>query len=525
MEKPLNLEPIHFPKIRTAAWLASLGWLSLIAYWHRNVVMDDPWITFRYARNLVEGRGLVFNEGEWVEGFSNPSWVLLSAAGHFFRVEPLGFAQALSWLSLAALTALLTFGWDWRSDRESFGTPFRSAWGALILASCFPVAVWTPGGLETIFYTLLMTLFTLTAGSAWARPSPLLTAAASAALTVAVWTRPEAFLWLAIPAAMVGYDLWQRRPLWPALVILVSGTAGWILQLAIRWILYGELLPNSVAAKTGGGIIETAGAGLIYMAGYFLGGAAVLLALAAWGAIHGLWTTPQRWQREQQFLAVVSASALMHFAFILATGGDWMPGYRFIAPVLPLLALLAALAIYPYPTFVKSVAAGFLLSASLIQARNDPALRWCRWAAKEQEGTLLLAPLIQTGRWLENHTEPGALLAGSEAGVIPYYAERPFIDMLGLMEPEIAKLPGGLHKKFNADYVLGREPDYFVLGTTVTPAGEVGTWEPDREILAHPEFQENYRLFHRIPRLMNDAEFERLNQGWSVIYRRIEPLR
>lgn len=41
---------------------------------------DDAFISFRYARNLVEGHGLVYDLGEYVEGYSNFLWVLELAA-------------------------------------------------------------------------------------------------------------------------------------------------------------------------------------------------------------------------------------------------------------------------------------------------------------------------------------------------------------------------------------------------------------------------------------------------------------
>jgi len=40
---------------------------------------DDAFISFRYAQNLVDGNGLVFNPGERVEGYTNLSWTLLMA--------------------------------------------------------------------------------------------------------------------------------------------------------------------------------------------------------------------------------------------------------------------------------------------------------------------------------------------------------------------------------------------------------------------------------------------------------------
>jgi hypothetical protein len=44
---------------------------------HRGWVANDAFISFRYARNWVEGHGLVFNAGERVEGYTNFLWILL----------------------------------------------------------------------------------------------------------------------------------------------------------------------------------------------------------------------------------------------------------------------------------------------------------------------------------------------------------------------------------------------------------------------------------------------------------------
>ena len=67
--------------IRTE-WLlvASLVTLALLA---RLVpgerMVDDAYITFRYARNLVEGAGFVYNPGERVLGTTTPLYTLLMA--------------------------------------------------------------------------------------------------------------------------------------------------------------------------------------------------------------------------------------------------------------------------------------------------------------------------------------------------------------------------------------------------------------------------------------------------------------
>src|SRR5262245_59619807 len=45
---------------------------AAVFYW----VCDDAFISFRYARQLLDGHGLVFNVGERVEGYTNLLWVL-----------------------------------------------------------------------------------------------------------------------------------------------------------------------------------------------------------------------------------------------------------------------------------------------------------------------------------------------------------------------------------------------------------------------------------------------------------------
>ncbi len=42
-------------------------------------VVDDAYITFRYARNLIEGQGLVYNPGELVLGTTTPLFALIMA--------------------------------------------------------------------------------------------------------------------------------------------------------------------------------------------------------------------------------------------------------------------------------------------------------------------------------------------------------------------------------------------------------------------------------------------------------------
>ena len=65
--------------VRWIVWtVLALG--SLCFFWiYGNSAQDDAYITFRYARNLLLGRGFVYNPGEHVLGTSTPLYTLLLA--------------------------------------------------------------------------------------------------------------------------------------------------------------------------------------------------------------------------------------------------------------------------------------------------------------------------------------------------------------------------------------------------------------------------------------------------------------
>src|SRR3954453_11205359 len=52
--------------------------LALLAF-SRILLIDDAYITYRYAYNLAAGHGLVFNPGERVEGSTSLLWPLVLA--------------------------------------------------------------------------------------------------------------------------------------------------------------------------------------------------------------------------------------------------------------------------------------------------------------------------------------------------------------------------------------------------------------------------------------------------------------
>jgi arabinofuranosyltransferase len=79
VRKFISRQVSHLPKLML--FLSVLAFVIYSLYFDNGPysVYDDSFISFRYARNLVQGHGLVFNPGERVEGYTNFLWTALMA--------------------------------------------------------------------------------------------------------------------------------------------------------------------------------------------------------------------------------------------------------------------------------------------------------------------------------------------------------------------------------------------------------------------------------------------------------------
>lgn len=89
-------------------FLIACGLVVLQAYFF-NWKLDDAYITFSYARNWVEGHGIVFNVGERVEGYTCFLWVALSALGLLLGA-PIEAWSTILGVAFALITLAATAG-------------------------------------------------------------------------------------------------------------------------------------------------------------------------------------------------------------------------------------------------------------------------------------------------------------------------------------------------------------------------------------------------------------------------------
>lgn len=101
---------------------------------------DDAYITLRYVRNLLSGKGLAWNPGERVEGFTHPLWLaqvaLLGSLGIDLKV-------ASRLLGCLYFTAMYVLWWRVRAFAPLL----------LTVVTLPGLVLWVWGGLETVSFS------------------------------------------------------------------------------------------------------------------------------------------------------------------------------------------------------------------------------------------------------------------------------------------------------------------------------------------------------------------------------------
>jgi arabinofuranosyltransferase len=474
--------------------VAGFGFLAVSTLDTLNLAVDDVFISFRYAENLVRGLGLVFNAGERVEGYSNPMWTLMLAgfarlgftqrAGDFALLVPAKLAGAAFGLATFAVLCLYVARLRRRVEWGGYGPLLGLA--PLALGASYSFGLWGVSGMETpqcaFFVTaaLFVMLETLRRFDDQREVTVGGAIAAGVLFGLACLTRPEPIFvgGFAVTAfVLLGPRELRRLVVIAAIPVIVIYGA----SLAWRLGYYGALLPNSVVAKTGGGL-HSGILGLKYAFG-------ALFATVGYLGL-GLFTMPSlvRERSEWTFLACFAGGYVL---FAVASGGDWMPGYRLLVPALPALVLVAVLASLRLAQRVTPAVprAGLALLvvafATLAFASERNLVRSQRaFPTGFKQQVWQSSPLrIEVARALAREAPAGSVVALAECGYIPYFnPDLRFLDVLGLMDPKYARMA-----TMDPEDFVRRAPDYYLL--------MIRWGQPSREslpLLASESFRSHY---------------------------------
>ena len=477
------------------AFLVAITILGVHTWYLQPWTVDDAFITYRYAGNMAEGHGPVYNPGERVEGYTTFLWMAILAAGRRLGLDIVWTAKSLGILFAAGCFLLLAV-----SDRFVNNPDKRLSWiSVLLLGASAMFTANAMSGMETAmtaFWILLSVLLHQKGRdeghfgvfSFWT----------SVTCVLAAISRPDAglvFLVLFADRLVLSIKRRDGSFFWFGLAFSVM----FLPYFAWRYWYYGWLLPNTFYAKVGHSQDQIQRGGR-YVAWY----AIAVFPVLSFMLVH-------LFRGASRGLNSACAIILGYLMYIMYVGGDALPAYRLLTPISPLLCLYAADALSILIKHRVRLCATVLALAvyGISMGHFDTSIN-----QKIQNGRVWKNGM-EVGLWMRENAPENALLATNTAGTIPYYSRLPVIDMLGLNDEVIAHTemprmgkgsPG--HEKGNGKYVLSRHPHWIQFGSASGSARPV--FVGDREIANDPEFKKKYVLkTYRLPSGLTLRLYER----------------
>jgi len=413
------------------------------------VLFDDAMISMRYAYNLAHGNGLVWNPGEYVEGFTNPLWVGYMALFHLF---PIPASQISFYIQLSGLLFLAINLFFVRKIVEEFtGDLFVMLAAVGFTAFYGPLNIWGLLGMEVSILTLLLTaaLWVTLHNSSRFTPWTYILLAVSTLfrMDIAVpYIIILGFLFIVQPQYRKQHLTWGLG----LLVLFLGG------QTLARYLYYGDFLPNTYYLKIQGFPISLRvfrGLYALFHMIYYSNWAIFLLPLT-------LFFFHRNWRVVLLLLIFVG-----QIAYSVYVGGDaWehrVGANRYISMAMPLYFVGLAWVLDEIRRKMLSAweSAGNTSSLSLGSRAVYAVLFVCilfsfnalfgDWRSIERWQLARRSNFVQGNEqnlkaalMLKNTTTPDASIAVVGAGTIPYFLpDRLAIDIMGKTDPVVAHGP------------------------------------------------------------------------------------
>jgi len=451
---------------------------------------EDYWITFRSAKNLAMGNGLVHNVGQRLHSFTSPIGVLLPALSSLVT----GNSSDTAALWVFRIMSIAAFA-------GAAGLMFMTARGMRLhhVAAFFLVAwlltdnksqSFAANGMETSFLLLFI------AYSAWAlftdcgRRRWLHLGLAWAGL---MWTRPDSFIYISAMglAVMLFNDPVRsglQRTDW--LHILIKAglvcTVVYLPWFIGSWVYYGTPIPHTITAKavlagpkTWQGALRTF---IELPVTGMLSEGPVEIAFAPPNVKFGGWPMAMR--------IACRGIAVLCYVIWLIPGVRWQSrAASFVYAIF--IAYLSYFPAYPASWYLPGAAWLALLALSgLLEKALDAGSGMRAWSKPLHRGAISLAAAVvllgtwmslysgqvfatqqklvdggnrrDIGLWLKEHAQPGDTVFLECLGYIGYYSELRTYDFPGMSSPEVVQAS----RRFdhNWQHIVGSlKPDWLVL--------------------------------------------------------------
>jgi len=440
------------------------------------VVVDDAYITYRYARNLAEGSGFVYNAGDRVLSTTTPLYTLILAASYFLSEDLPRNSHLLSTFSLAGVV-ILTYAIFAREGMGVVGLISSS----FIITNV--IGVICTFGMESCLYLLLILISLYFYFENNLRLTALF-------LGLVVLTRIDGIILVGCVGAhyiIYNLDLLKSRKIVTEIYIPVS----LFLLVTVPWFLFsllyfGQLFPATLKAKMmqySSGLWPTNFISEFYniIVDQYL----YLLLFFIFGSIYITF-------RSKKY------SLLLFYLTLYCVAFSSFPYYHWylISPI-SMFFMISVLGFYhllltshsvieELPPAKSNLNRSLIFNVIITTLVLTSFLIIPLYHSAENTNTLLKEASGLTddlsnrmnfykhiGETLKNETADSAIIGTIEIGIIGWYSEREIVDYCGLLQPFISDNLGDTEKisdKYKVDYLI-----YSPIFSWVLSSGEMLT--------------------------------------------------
>ena len=486
----------HFAAVAALGLVVIVSGIQLFS-----LAVDDAYITYSFARNLARTGRLIYHPTNLEFSISSPLYAVILGIGGRAGLPIPTLSNVLSVASIFGSSVYLML----------LCYRHKKMWAAItagLLLATSPM-MWLALGLETSFFVLVV----LAAFYHFDREQYVVAAVLAA---FAILTRGDGVL---VGGLLGIYYLivLRRRVPWNAVVAFAIVLIPALLYLALS---FGSPFPTTLETKQGQAAIGFSGffpwttipQGLEIMLRGWLGQSFLYYLWLPLTLLGLLFLPFSRWG-----WGVVAWGVAQFASYVLL---DVAPYTWYYAPLVPGAVLLVGLAIQELAGRVGRVwpqllAGGVLLSCltlaqvislraavSGIKAEASPEAMQSKVLPNGGYNDLFRA----TGDWIKANTPRNATVAVNDVGIIGYYADRPMIDFLGILQSDVSGAMGRNDLFYTIPHYF---PDYIVLG--------------EKPIIYNislhddPWFTANYKPVTRL----STERFEKLGGSPLVVFQRI----
>lgn len=444
---------------------------------------DDAFISLRYVQNFIEGSGLIWSQGQAVEGYSNLAWILLVAIPGYFGADLVTATRVIS--TLLMLSVLPINYCYWRDFLTTHNTRYFLL-AQYAFAFSATTGVWMVGGLEQPLLAAMMASSLLLLCHALNKNNHFFLLGASFCLGIMCLTRPDIpLLCFAVAIGVFFSRGFNVTSFYRCCLLAIFPVLMVLTQLIFRLYYYGEWLPNTAHIKANPSTNSFLVGGL-----YVVTGLLFMLPISFY-VVKAIKIALKSDHRDLAAIAISAIGFTLCYLFII--GGDIFPAYRhFTIVVVIFIFILPALSLASadfHQSFNTAKITLLMLIYIILQWFN-PATAFSRGDKWVLEGKPIAA-MFKAG-WQQKKP----LIAVDAAGSLPFYTHYPAIDMLGLNDYHIArqtpfKNSGYIGHQFgDSEYVFARQPD---LINFCQPQGQLHPcWPGGQALYKMLSFQQDY---------------------------------